>query len=29
MPDGNHLLVSLPVREGVTLYNMDIQTGEA
>jgi Tol biopolymer transport system component len=29
MPDGNHLLVNKPTRDGVTLYNMDVQTGAA
>jgi hypothetical protein len=29
MPDGNHLLYNKPSRDGVTLYNMDIQTGES
>jgi TolB protein len=29
MPDGDHLLSNRPSRDGVALYNMDVQTGEA
>ena len=29
MPDGNHLLFNTPSRDGVTLYNMGVQTGES
>ena len=28
MPDGNHLLYTVPSRDGVSIRNMDIQTGE-
>jgi Tol biopolymer transport system component len=29
MPDGDHLLYNTPTRDGVALYNMDVQTGES
>jgi Tol biopolymer transport system component len=29
MPDGDHLLYNKPSRDGVSLYNMDVQTGES
>jgi TolB protein len=29
MPDGDHLLYNTPTRDGVALYNMDLQTGES
>lgn len=29
MPDGDHLLTNTPTRNGIALYNMDVQTGES
>ena len=29
MPDGDHLLYNTPIRDGVALYNMDVQSGES
>ena len=29
IPDGSHLIYNSPTRDGVSLYNMDVQTGQA